>query len=666
MGSLAPRLSGVRFGGDYNPEQWPRETWREDVELMQRAGVDLVTVGVFSWAWLEPEPGAYDFGWLDEVLDLLAGGGIAVDLATATASPPAWLATLHPETLPVTADGTVLSTGSRQAYCPSSPVFREHAAALVERLAERYRDHAALAMWHVGNEYGCHVTCCWCDVSAEAFRSWLQRRYGGLEALNESWGTAFWSQRYSAWEQVLPPRAAPSFGNPGQALDFRRFSSDEHLACCTAERDLLHRITPGVPVTTNFMADKDTVDYWRWARELDVVSNDHYLKGHLADPHVELAFTADVTRGLAGGRPWVLMEHSTSAVNWQPRNIAKRPGETIRNSLQHVARGADAALFFQWRQSRAGAETYHSALVPHAGPESRLFREVVELGATLDRLDEVAGSTVQAEVALVLGWEAWWASEGEARPSVDVRYREQALELYAALHARNVTVDVVEPGADLSAYRAVLVPMLHLVTDEQAGSLGAYARGGGHLLVTYFSGIVDEHDHVRLGGHPGAFRDLLGVRVEEFAPLLADQSVALDGERQGRGRTWTEDLHVTSPDVETLLAYADGALAGTAALTRRPVGTGSAWYLATSTDAETTGWLLDRLCTEAGVGPAAEVPAGVEAVRRVSDDGSWLFLLNHTEQPVVVPAVGTDLVTGDPADGRLTLAAGGVAVLREA
>ncbi len=664
MTSLAPGVRGLAHGGDYNPEQWPREIWRDDVALMQQAGVNLVTVGVFSWAWLEPEPGRYDFGWLDEVLDLLAAGGVRVDLATATASPPAWLGLQHPETRPVAADGTALVHGSRQAYCPSSPVFRERATALVEQLATRYGGHEALSLWHVGNEYACHVPCCWCDVSAAAFQQWLSDRYGTVDALNEAWGTAFWSQRYTDIEQVLPPRATPTFPNPTHRLDFRRFSSDEHLTCFLAERDVLRRLTPDVPVTTNFMAHSGAVDCWSWAPELDVISNDHYLLAELPDNQIHLAFDADTTRGLAGQRPWLLMEHSTSAVNWQPRNVPKLAGQTVRNSLQHVARGSDGAMFFQWRQSRAGAEKYHSAMVPHAGTDSRLWREVVELGDTLRRLEPVAGSTVDADVALVLSWQAEWACEGPTQPSDDVRYRDRAHALHAALWRQGITVDVVAPGADLSGYRLVLVPTLYLVSDDEAEMLAAYARGGGHLLVTYFSGVVDESDHVRLGGYPGAFRDLLGVRVEEFHPLLAGQQVALIGDdgRTGGADVWIEDLHLDGAD--PVLTYADGPRVGTPAVTRNSTGSGVAWYVATRTDRETTDRLMREVCDAAGVSPAAAAPPGVEVVRRRTDDETFLFILNHTDDAVSVPCAGTDLVTGADVDAGVDVGPGGVAVVR--
>jgi beta-galactosidase len=656
-------IAGLCYGGDYNPEQWPEPVWEDDVGRMRDAGVNLVSVAIFAWAQLEPEEGGYRFDWLDRAMDLLAGAGIRADLATATASPPPWLASRHPEILPVDRDGHTIWPGGRQAFCPSSPVYREHALALVEQLARRYRDHPALAMWHVGNELGGHNAHCFCDVSAEAFRRWLERRYGGIEALNDAWGTAFWSQRYASWKEILPPRLTGTFVNPTQALDFRRFSSDALLDNFRAERDVLRRITPDTPVTTNFMVIGlfDKCDYWSWAAEVDLVSNDHYLTA--ADPagHVELAMCADITRGLAGGEPWLLMEHSTSAVNWQPRNVAKQPGQLRRNSLQHVARGADGVCFFQWRASRAGAEKYHSAMLPHAGTDTKVWREVVELGRTLEAIAEVRGTRIRADVALVWDWQARWACDVDAHPSVDVRYLDQAGALYRALWDAGVTVDAVRPGADLDRYRLVLAPTLYLVSDADAAALRRYVEGGGHLVTTYFSGIVDEHDHVRLGGYPGAFRDLLGVRTEEFFPLLEGATVRLDD--GGTGTVWTELLHLDG--AEAVASYADGPLPGVPAVTRNRHGRGLAWYLATRLDPAATARVLAAACAEAGVEGVAGAGAGVEAVRRAGDGRSYLFVLNHGHEPAALPAGGVDLVTGAAVEGTLTVAAGGVAVVRE-
>ncbi|MGH3424205.1 MAG: beta-galactosidase, partial [Nocardioidaceae bacterium] len=624
-------------------------------------GVNLVTLGVFGWAFTEPDEGRYEFGWLDEVMDLLHDHGIGVDLATGTASPPPWLAARHPETLPVTADGTRLWPGSRQAYCPSSPVFRERAGDLTSALATRYRSHPALRMWHVGNEYACHVTQCWCDVSAADFRRWLRARYGTVERLNASWGTSFWSQAYRDFDEVNPPRATPAIINPGQALDFRRFSSDAHLGCFVNEREILRESTPTVPVTTNFMTHKDVVDYWAWAREVDLVSNDHYLDTTHPRPEVDLSFGADVSRGLAGGRPWLLMEHSTSAVNWQERNVAKRPGQMIRNSLQHVARGSDGAMFFQWRASVAGAEKFHSAMLPHAGTDSRVWREVVELGGILDRLGEVAGSVVRNRVAIVLDWNAWWGCELDAHPSVDVRYLDRAQALHAAAWDAAVGVDFVSPDADLDPYAVVIVPTLYLMDTRTAGRMADYVERGGHLLVTYFSGIVDPEDHVFPGGYPGALRDLLGVRTAEFLPLLDGQEVQLDD--GSSADVWCEDLRCV--DAETVASYRDGPVPGVPAITRRRAGAGAAWYVATRLDRAGTATLLRRVCDEAGVGPETVAPPGVEVVRRHGADRSYAFVINHGEAVADLDLHGVDLVTGRDVSGDLRVPAGGVAVVAE-
>ncbi len=645
-------FDGIALGCDYNPEQWPREVWRDDVALMREAGVGFVTLGVFSWALLEPRPGEYDFSWFDEVVELLHEGGIAIDLATATASPPPWLTAAHPEVLPVDREGRTLWPGSRQSWCPSSPVFREHAVRLAGEVARRYGDHPAVRLWHVSNELGCHNGRCFCDVSAAAFRRWLAARYGDVGELNEAWGTAFWSQRYGSFDEVLPPRLTPAQANPTQALDFARFSSDELLSYHRAERAAI-REHSDKPVTTNFMvtSHQSEQDYFAWAADQDVVSQDHYLDHRLADPHAEQAFTDDLTRGIAGGRPWMLMESATSAVNWQPVNVAKRPGELLLDSLRHVARGADTVGFFQWRASVAGGEKFHSALVPHAGPDSARFREVVELGAALRAIGGVAGSRVQADVALLFDWNAWWACDQESHPSGGLHYLDAALRWHRALTGLGATADVVHPSADLSGYRLVVVPTLYLVGDPVGPALERFAADGGHVLVTYFSGIVDEADHIRPGGYPGAFRDLLGVRVEEFAPLPAGTSVALDD--GSTADLWTEVLELRG--AQAVASYVDGPLPGTPAVTRH----GNAWYVATRLDDAGTAALADRIAREAGVARAGG--AGVEVVRR----DRHVFVLNRTGEPVTVPATGTELLGGTPCHGTVTVAPGSAAVVRE-
>jgi beta-galactosidase len=664
--TIAGRVAGLLYGGDYNPEQWPETVWRSDVLLMREAGVNLVTVAVFAWARLEPEPGRYRFDWLDQLLDLLHRHGIAADLATATASPPAWLARRHPESLPVTADGVTLWPGSRQHWCPSSLAYREAALALVERLAERYAEHPALAMWHVGNEYGCHVDACWCDASAAAFRAWLRRRYETLERLNQAWGTDFWSQRYGDWEEINPPRRTPAIPNPAQQLDFRRFSNDALLECYLAEREVLLAATPEIPVTTNFMGLFQPLDYRAWAREVDVVADDSYPDPGDPDAQVRAAATHDLMRSLGGGRPWMLMEQAPGAVNWRPRNLVKRPGRMRLGSYQAVARGADGVMFFQWRASRAGAEKWHSAMVPHAGTGSRVWREVVQLGGELGRLGEIAGSTVRAEVAIAFSWESWWALELPARPNGDLRLVDLVLDWYRPLFAANLAVDFVAPDAPLSGYRLVLVPACYLLRDAAAANLERFAQGGGTLAVTFASGLVDEHDQVGAHGYLGLLAEVLGISVEEIAPMAAgeQQAVAWDG----RAYPCQDVCDVlTVGDATTVATFADDFYAGRAAVTRRVAGAGTAWYVATRPGPELATALVAALCRDAAVRAGPALADGVEAVRREHADRRFLFLLNHGAQAAEVPLPRgcRSLLDGGREVDVVTLEPAGVAVLEE-
>jgi beta-galactosidase len=660
--SVWSKLEGIAYGGDYNPEQWPASVRQEDLGLMKEAGVTFLSVGIFSWALLEPAEGEYDFGWLDEVLDNLATNGIKVALATATAAPPAWLVRKHPEILPVTADGTVLGPGSRRHYTPSSAVYRQYATRITRVIAERYKDHPALALWHVDNELGCHVSELYGPEDAAAFRRWLERRYGSVVALNAAWGTAFWSQSYGSFEEILPPGVAPSTLNPGQQLDFQRFSSWALMDYYRELVAVLREVMPGIPATTNLMASSGSksMDYFDWAKDLDVIANDHYLVAADPERHIELALSADLTRGIAGGDPWILMEHSTSAVNWQSRNLPKMPGEMLRNSLAHVARGADAVMFFQWRQSYAGSEKFHSAMVPHGGRDTRVFQEVVGLGAGLKRLAPVRGSRVEAKAAIVFDYEAWWASEIDSKPSQDVKYLDVLRAFHRSLFLRGVTVDMVHPSSSLEGYDLVLVCTLYSVTDSAAANISAAAHAGATVLVSYFSGIVDEKDHIRLGGYPGAFRELLGIRVEEFHPLLAGAQLKLsDG---GISTVWSEHVHLAG--AEAVQTFSEYPLEDVPSLTRHAVGSGAAWYLATFPDRDGIESIIDRLLAESGVAPVAAADSGVEVMRRRSSDGnSFLFAINHSRSAAAVHASGVDLLTGGRFSG--TVEAGSVAVIAE-
>ncbi|WP_371631146.1 beta-galactosidase [Streptomyces sp. NBC_00341] len=654
MPSLRDAARGrILFGGDYNPEQWPEEVWEDDARLMKEAGVNSVTLGVFSWAKIEPRPGAREFGWLDTLMDLMHAHGIGVVLATPTASPPPWMGSRHPETLPRAEDGSVIWYGSRQQFCASSPVYRRYAAALTEDLAARYADHPALTVWHINNEYCTH---CWCDGTAAHFRRWLRSRYGTVDALNEAWGTAFWSQRYDAWAEILPPRKAQYMKNPAQVLDFKRFTSDALMECYVAERDIVARHTPHIPVTTNFMPLWSGQDAWAWSAQEDIVSVDIYPDPR--DPHGGQynAMIADMTRSQAAG-PWMLMEQAAGPVNWRGVNHPKPEGLNRLWSLQAVARGADAVCYFQWRQSRQGSEKFHSGMLSHAGEQGRTFREIKRLGAELAVIGPaVGGSGVGADVAILHDWDSWWAGAQEGRPSALLDYTEVVRSWHRALWEEGFATEFARPDADLSRFRAVAVPHLYLLDDTAIDNLVAYVRGGGRLVCGFFSGVADVDDRIRPGGMDVRLRELFGIRtLHEWWPLDAGAAVRCDG---FRGGLWSEELEAEA-GTEVVAAYRDGELAGLPAVLRR----GRAWYLSTLPEPEALRALLGGVAREAGAQPVlAGLPDGVEAVRR----GELLFLLNHGRAPVTVtvPGAPEDLLTGRAVRGQVELGRHGVAVLR--
>lgn len=614
--ALADAARGrVLFGGDYNPEQWPEKTWHEDVRLMREAGVNSVTLGVFSWARIEPRPGVREFGWLDRIMDLLHENGIGVVLAT----------------------------------------YRRCAAAITEDLAARYGSHPALTMWHINNEY---CTYDWGDEAAVTFRRWLRDRYGTLDALNTAWGTAFWSQGYGDWEEILPPRHAHYLNNPTQVLDFKRYTSDMLLECYVAERDIVRRYSPDLPVTTNFMPMWAGQDAWRWAEEEDVVSVDLYPDPRDPFGAQEGALVQDMTRSQARG-PWMLMEQAAGPVNWRGVNHPKPRGLNRLWSLQAVARGADAVCYFQWRQSRQGAEKFHSGMVGHAGERGRTHQEVKRLGAELARIGaEVTGRHSASQVAILHEWNAWWAGAQDGRPSREVDHAQVVRAWHRALWEAHITTDFAHPEHDLSAYRLVVVPQLYLLTDTAIDNLVTYVRGGGTLVCGFLTGIADEDDRVRPGGMDERLRALLGIRtLHEWWPLDPGEHAECDG---FRGTLWSEEIEpeTEAEDVVTHSLYKGGELDGLPAVLRR----GRAWYVSTLPGPDALRTLLEGVAAGAGVRPVLEgLPAQVEAVRR----GDLLFVLNHGSDPVTVEVPGEyrDLLGERQVTGSLELGRYGVAVL---
>lgn len=655
---LAGQQERIWYGGDYNPDQWPEEVWDDDVRLMKKAGVNLVSVGIFSWAKIETSEGVYDFDWLDRIIDKLGEAGVAVDLASATASPPMWLTQAHPEVLWKDYRGDVCQPGARQHWRPTSPVFREYALKLCRAMAEHYKGNPYVVAWHVSNEYGCHNRFDYSEDAEHAFQQWCEERYGTIDAVNDAWGTAFWAQRMNDFSEIVPPRfiGDGNFMNPGKLLDFKRFSSDALKAFYIAERDALAEITPDLPLTTNFMvsASGSVLDYDDWGDEVDFVSNDHYFipgEAHLD----ELAFSASLVDGIARKDPWFLMEHSTSAVNWREINYRKEPGQLVRDSLAHVAMGADAVCYFQWRQSKAGAEKFHSAMVPHAGEDSAVFRDVCELGADLNKLSDegILGSRLaKSRVAVVFDYESEWATEHTATPTQHVHHVDEPLAWFRALADQGVTADVVPVRGAWDGYEMVVLPSVYLLSEETTRRVRDYVVGGGRLVVTYYTGISDEKDHVWLGGYPGSIRDVVGVRVEEFMPMGNDFTGVPDHLDLSNGAVAHDiaDVIGSVDGTATVLAtFKDDpwtGMDGVPAIVANTFGEGRSVYVGARLGREGLALSLPEILESLGMAEAGGNDSRVLRVEREGADGSrFVFSFNRTHETVRVPVEGEVVVS---------------------
>jgi beta-galactosidase len=675
-----PRAIGARqilYGGDYNPEQWPESVREADAGLMRLAQWNVATLPVFGWAHLNPAEGVYTFDWLDRIIDRLTGAGVDLCLATATASTPAWVDQQYPDVLTVDEQGRKRPHGNRHAFCPNSPSYRRLAGALVREMANRYGGHAGLRLWHVNNEYGGHwPNYCYCERCTAEFRSHLERRYGGLDALNAAWSTAFWGHTYSSFSQIDPPFSHGEGSIQMLKIDWRRFQSSSYLACFEHEASILRELTPDVPVTTNFMGAFFALDYHDWAKAIDVVSWDSYPGSDTPFPHV--AFHHALMRGLRDGQPFVLMEQSPSHQNWAPYCRLKPPGQLRLQSYQAIAHGAESIMYFQWRKSRGGIEKLHGAVVEHHGrSDARVFREASALGEELAALGgRTLGGRTPARVAVLFDWESWWALGASSGPSRDLDYHDQAIRAYSALHAAGIQTDVVGPGADLGRYDVVVLPCAYVMRVEQARRIADRIRAGARLVVTFFSAVADENDRVHEGGAPGPLRDVLGVTVEEYdaLPPGAPQSVrfiaAIDapgGEGDPPGlaalaeypasllceRVWLDGATV-------LATYMRDFYAGEPAITVNAYGEGKAYYVACRLDEGAWSTLLRAVCAERGItsplGGGVAPAEGIEVAVRVAPTGqALLYLLNHGTAPQDVPlAPGThvDLLTGKTFAGR--------------
>lgn len=666
------KIKKMPYGGDYNPEQWPEDTWAEDMRLLKLAHIDIVTLNVFSWAALQSDEVTYHFEKLDKIMNLVRDNGMKVCMATSTGAHPAWMARKHPDILRVESNGMRRKFGSRHNSCPNSPTYQKYAKALATKLAERYKDYDNIVAWHISNEYGGE---CYCENCEKAFRVWLKEKYHTIDEVNRAWDTAFWGHTFYDFDDiVVPNHLSEHWGNDrttfqGISLDYKRFNSESLLNAFRLEYDAIHAITPDIPITTNLMGTYQPLDYQMWGKYMDFISWDNYPSNET--PLEETAMRHDLMRGTKQGKPFALMEQTPSVTNWLPYNMLKRPGVMRLWSYQAVAHGADTVMFFQMKRSIGACEKYHGAVIDHVGNENtRVFREVTELGAELEKLgSQTLGARTDAKAAIVFDWDNWWGISYSAGPSIYLDYCQEVLHYYKAFHNKNIPVDMIGVEDDLSKYSLVIAPVLYMVKGNYDEKIRAFVKNGGRFLTTFFSGYVDEHDLVTIGGYPGKLRDILGIWVEEedALPKEMENSFSYQGKTYP-AKMLCDLLHTEG--AQALTSYEKDFYAGMPVLTKNAFGKGYGYYVATSSDDAFYEDYLSEICAEAGITPIMDTPATVEVTMRSNANGSFVFLLNHGEETyeTALPFAGTDLLT-DTAyaqNDAITLKAKGVAIIKKA
>ena len=629
------RQDRIYFGGDYNPEQWDEATIEQDMKLFEQAHVNMVVLPVFGWAKLEPQEGVYDFEWLDRILDKLWSHGIRVCMATPTTAQPAWMSHKYPEVLPVDIQGRRRTHGMRVFFCHNSLKYRERAAAIAEAMASRYQNHPALAGWHIANEYG---TYCYCPNCRAKFREWLRKRYKTPQGLNEAWNLAFWGRQITDFEEMeLPSELNDDYRfYPPIQQDYLKFTTDSVIECFENEYQILKKYTPDLPVMTNMSGYIKKLDQFELCKHLDIVGWDNY-PAPFEDPSLP-ALKHDIMRGLKQGQSYWVTEQSPNQQNWQPYNVLKRPGEIRRLAYQGLAHGADTALFFQMRQSQAGQEKFHGALISHEGSgNTRIFREMTQIGRELQGMGDLSvGARTAAKVGLIMDWHNWWAVELSSGPSRDLQYLPQVQKYYKAFYKRNIAVDILRYDQNLEAYDVILTPCLYQMRGDLAQRLEEYVRHGGTLVASVFSGIAQENDKVILGGYPGGLRKTLGIWIEE--------TDALPPNRRNRMRIVAEGFTKTSYDcgmlfdsihlegAEALAVYEQEFYAGVPCATRYELAKGVSYYVGTDPELQFLEDLAERICTEKALQAPMEVPEGIECTRRYTDQNEIFYLINHTEE----------------------------------
>jgi beta-galactosidase len=671
-----PGYGHLLHGGDYNPEQWLEtpEVIDEDMRLLNLANCNTVSLGIFAWASLEPREGVYTFEWMDEIFEKLARSGQGIILATPSGGKPNWLGLKYPEVRRTQMTGQKEHQSGRHNHCATSPVYRAKVREINTLLAQRYGNHPSLLMWHVSNEYGGY---CSCELCFAAFRLWLQKRYGTLDKMNAAWWSRFWSHTYNDWEEITYIDGTVH----GLKLDWRRFMTEQGRTFLENEIEPLKEFAPHVPTTTNMMGNYPDNNYWKWADSIDVVSWNVYPNWHHYDTEIDVAqstaWNHDLYRSMKGGQPFYLMETTPSNTNWQQVPTPKRPGLHRLMCLQAIAHGSESALYFQFRKSRGSTEKFHGAIVGHDGTsDTRVFREVAEVGGDFKKLDEVSGSRHWAEVALIYDWENEWAITGAQGPrNRDQNYRQTVEEFHRPFWKRGISTDVIDSTVDFSRYKILIAPMLYMLRPGVAERIADFVAAGGTFIATYMTGITDESDLCFLGGFPGPLRPVLGLWVEE-TDIPQDhhkQTVVFgDGDAPLSGRSYQARHYcdiVRNESATVLATYGDQFYAGTPALTENSFGQGRAFYVASRNDAAFHEDFLSGIIKSfnMSVPLQIEIPEGVSIQMRTDDQHEWIFVMNFSDraQQISLPdATFFDVLKGEEATSPLELGIYGASVLR--
>ena len=661
------------FGVDYYPEHWPEARWPEDARLMAEAGFNVVRLAEFAWSKLEPEERQYDFDWLDRAISILASQGIQVVLGTPTASPPPRLMVKHPDIFRVRDDSQRVTFGNRREYCPNNPAYHAHTRRIATQMAEHYADHPAVIGWQIDNEFGDR---CYCPICASGFQEWLQRRYGSLDTLNDKWGTVFWGHVYTDWNQIPLPLTTGGSPNPGLALDFFRFASASYVTYQQMQIDILRGKCPEHFVTHNFMGfGYDRIDYYDLAQNLDFVAWDNYPRGYWdtraqVDPS-QAALSCDAMRGLKRHNFWV-MEQQAGPSGWETVGTTPRPGELRLWAYQSIAHGADGIVFFRWRTARFGTEEYWHGLLDHHGHPGRRYEEIKRMGAEIKEVGErIYNSAIKPSVAMMLSYDSRFAFQIQAN-NPQFSYSSHFHHIYRSLYRCHVPVDIVAPTDNLSTYKLVVAPALHVLSGDTVQNLKRFVQTGGVLVVTPRSGVKDEANAVVNNPLPGLLAELCGVEVEEYDSLPPDVCNELEftlpelaSASSASAKVWCDVLR---PNDATVVArYTQDYYAGRPAITLNQSGQGQVIYVGTFGDAglyeALVGWLLDL----AGVQPILTTPQGVEVTERWQGEQRLLFLLNHTEhaQEVNLDRRYVDLLSGSALERTVTIAPRDILVIRE-